>query len=70
VNALEYRVKRYGRVWRAFLKRSDPRPLFYEGANKREAIGALLNGVAKMARDQPGRLWPKIATPPVSPVGN
>lgn len=61
---LEYRVKRYGRTWRAFLRRpASDRPLFYEGANKREAISALLNGVAKMARDAPGRLWPKEPAP-------
>lgn len=55
-----YRVQRVGRAWRAFLRRpASDNPLFYEGRNKHEAIAALLNGVAKMAREQPGRLWPK-----------
>lgn len=62
---LDYRVKRVGRIWCAFLRRpASDRPLFYEGRNKREAISALLNGVAKMARDTPGRLWPKEPPPP------
>lgn len=55
---LEYRVARYGRAWRAWLRRpSSSRPLFYEGRTKHDAITALLNGVAKMASDAPGRLW-------------
>ena len=65
--SLEYRVKRIGRTWHAFLRRpASSRPLFYEGASKGEAITALLNGVAKMARDAPGRLWPKEPAPPVA----
>lgn len=62
MNALEYRVKRFGRAWRAFLRRpASDRPLFYEGTTKRDAITALMNGVARMARDQPARLWPNLA---------
>ena len=61
---LAYRVARYGRTWRAWLRRpANDRPLFYEGSRKHEAIAALLNGVAKMARDTPGRLWPKEPAP-------
>lgn len=57
---LSFRVRRCGRVWEAYLKRpASDRPLFYVGATKYEAIGALMNGVARMARDTPGRLWPK-----------
>ena len=57
---LGYRVKRIGREWAAFLRRPHtPQPLFYVGRNKHEAIAMLLNGVAKMAREAPGRLWPQ-----------
>lgn len=56
---LEYRVTRIGRAWRAFLRRpSSSRPLFYEAPTKGGAITLLINGVARMAREQPGRLWP------------
>lgn len=56
---LSFRVRRAGRIWEAYLKRpATSRPLLYEGRTKYEAIGALLNGVAKMAREAPGRLWP------------
>jgi len=58
--SLEYRVGRIGRVWRAFLRRpASDRPLFYEGRTKHEALTALMNGVARMARTQPARLWPE-----------
>lgn len=60
MSALAYRVGRHGRVWRAYLRRpNSDRPLFYEGSRKHEAITALLNGVARMARETPGRLWPQ-----------
>ncbi len=60
MSALSFRVRRMGKLWEAYLKRpASDRPLFYVGATKYEAIGALLNGVAKMAREAPGRLWPQ-----------
>lgn len=55
---LGYRVRRVGREWRASLRRpGNGRPLFYEGPTKHGAIEALLNGVARMAQNQPGRLF-------------
>lgn len=55
---LDYKVKRIGRIWCAFLRRpGSSRPLFYEGRNKHEAIAALLTGVAKMAQAAPQRLF-------------
>jgi len=55
---LDFRMKRVGRTWRAHLRRpATSRPMFYEGATKREAFLALLNGVARMAQNTPGRLF-------------
>lgn len=63
--SLDYRMKRIGRTWVAFLWRpATKQPLFYEGRNKHEAFAKLLNGVARMAKDAPGRLWP-----PPAPAG-
>lgn len=57
---LGYRLYRDGRVWCAFLKRAQGRPLFYVGRTKHEALTALMNGVAKMAATAPARLWPPV----------
>jgi len=55
---LDYRVKRDGRVWLAFLRRpGNSRPLFVAGRNKHEAIAALLSTVANMAIRSPARLF-------------
>ena len=55
---LDYRVRREGRGWLAFLRRpGNSRPLFVVGATKHEAIAALLTTVGKMAASQPGRLF-------------
>lgn len=55
---LDYRVKRVGRVWLAFLKRpGNPRPLFVEGRTKHEAIAGLLTTVGRMAKTAPERLF-------------
>ena len=57
---LEYAMHRVGRVWRCHLRRpATSRPLFYEGKTRHEAFAKLLNGVARMARETPGRLWPQ-----------
>lgn len=55
---LDYRVKRDGRAWLAFLRRpGNSRPLFYGGRTKHEAIAALISGVANMAINAPARLF-------------
>jgi hypothetical protein len=57
---LDYRVKRIGRRWAAWLSRpGNPRPLRYEGATKREALATLLNAAVRMAAKEPGRLLGK-----------
>lgn len=65
---LEYAMHRIGRVWRCHLRRPfSPRPLFYEGKTRHEAFSKLLNGVAKMATETPGRLWGQtMPTPPAA----
>jgi hypothetical protein len=56
---LEYCMRRIGRTWQCYLRRpASDRPLFYEGKSRHEAFSKLLNGVARMARETPGRLWP------------
>lgn len=56
--SLDYRVKRVGRTWLAFLRRpGNARPLFVEGRTKHEAIAALLTTVGKMAKAAPERLF-------------
>lgn len=46
---LDYRMRREGRLWLAFLKRpGNSRPIFYHGRTRHEAIAALLTGVGKM----------------------
>ncbi len=55
---LDYRVKREGRGWLAFLKRpGNARPLFVVGATKHEALAALLTTVANMAATSPARVF-------------
>lgn len=55
---LDYRVKRDGRAWLAFLRRpGNSRPLFCAGRTKHEAIAALLTAVGNMARSAPERLF-------------